>query len=409
MSTIYSLTNQVNGVGVHYFKYGYNAAPEAAMLMYDLTDLNKETINWKTLKLKNIADKVSITQSGDAVAWYQDDLKRATATITVKTSTTVFETGESIVAGEVLFNRNTGTTYNVASVSGAAVTITVADSALAVGDTIVRMGFSKLYGSDSSFTPTRNALTETTNYIQFSEFLIPSDMIENNKSRVFLKDGKQYAESLITDAARDAVLSAVTSFYKGVKAKTSASGTYRYTAGGLDNFIPASYKVNIKGADDEATKENIRTQLEVAYGSGVDGIYDNNNLIFLCNSKMASTIDRLYENAVQFNDELTAINMNIKVMNLEGRRLRIVESGVLNHIEGTSRAVGYFLPLKDTFMYNVPNRALDENNKMLPNGFGIMYQKSINNIEVVNNALATTHSFVYGTINSGAYQRWIYA
>jgi len=380
------------------------------MLMYNLEDLNKDTINWKSLKLKGISDKVSLTQSGDAVAWYQDDLKKATQAVTVVTSTTVFETAATdIIAGEVLFNRDTGATYNVASVSGAEVTITAADASLAVGDVIVRLGFSKLYGSDNSITPTRNDLTETTNYIQFSEFLIPSDMIENNKSRVFLKDGKDYMESKITDASRDAVLSAVTSFYKGVKAKTSASGTFRYTAGGLDNFIPTSYKVNIKGADDPDTKDNIRTQLEAAYGSGVDNIFGNNNLIFFCNSKMASQIDKLYEDAVQFNDEITAINMNIKIMNLEGRRLRIVESGTLNHIEGTSRAVGYLMPLQDTFMYNVPNRVMDAGNKMLPNGFGIMYQKGIDNIESVNNALATSHSFVFGTVNSGAYQRWVYA
>lgn len=166
--------------------------------------------------------------------------------------------------------------------------------------------------------------------------------------------------------------------------------------------------MNIKGADDAATKANIRTQLEVAFSSGVDGIFDANNMIFMCNSKMASTIDRLYEDAVQYNDELTAININIKTINLEGRKLRIVESGMLNHIEGSSRAVGYFFPLKDTFMFNVPNRVADANGKLLPNGFGIMYQKPVTNMESVNNALATTHSFLFGTANSGAYQRWIY-
>lgn len=47
-------------------------------------------------------------------------------------------------------------------------------------------------------------------------------MIENNTSRIFLKDGKALTESKITDAARDAVTSAVTSFYKGIKAKTAS-------------------------------------------------------------------------------------------------------------------------------------------------------------------------------------------
>lgn len=139
MSTLYSLTNEIDSVGVHYFKYGFPAAPEAALLMYDMEMLNKETIDWKNLKLKNISGKTSLTPDGEAITWYQDDLKRATATVTVVTSTTVFETGETIVAGEVLFNRDTGTTYNVASVSGAAVTITAADASLAVGDVIVRM------------------------------------------------------------------------------------------------------------------------------------------------------------------------------------------------------------------------------------------------------------------------------
>jgi len=329
--TLYSLTHKIDGAGVHYFKYGFPAAPEAAMLMYDLEQLNKDTLDWKSLKLKDIAQKVSLTPDGEAVYWYEDDLKRATAAITVRTSDTVFETGASIVAGEILYNRSTRKTYVVSSVAGAAVTISAADTGTAVGDVIVRLGFSKLYGANSSFTPARNNLTESTNYIHFSEYLIPSDMIENNKTRLFLKDGKAYLESKITDAARDAVLNAVTGFYTGIKAKVSASGTYRYAAGGLDHFIPSGYKVNIKGADDAATKQNIRTQLEAAYGSGVQGIYDMNNLVFMCNSKMASVIDGLYENAVQYNDELTAINVNIKTINLEGRKLRIVESSTLNH------------------------------------------------------------------------------
>lgn len=409
MSTIYSLTNSVDKVGVHYFKYGYQAAPEAAMLMYDLELLNKDTIDWKNLKLKNLATKISMTPDGESVTWYEEDLQKATAAITVVTSTTVFETGASIVAGEILFNRNTKTTYVVSSVSGAAITITAADASAAVGDVLVRMGFSKLYGADSSFTPTRNALTDSSNYVHFSEYLIPSDMIENNKSRIFLKDGKEYAESKITDAAREAVWNSVTNFYTGIKAKVSASGTYRYAAGGLDYFIPSGYKVNIKGADAAGTKANIRTQLEVAYGSGVEGVYDANNMMFFCNSKMASKLSELYEDKVIINDELKAIGMNLKTINLEGRKLTIVESSVINTFTGNAYAVGYFFPLKDTFMFNVYNRVLDSAGKMMPNGFGVMYQKSITNLETVNNALATAHSFIFGTVNSGAYQRWIYA
>jgi hypothetical protein len=238
MANLYTKTNEVNGLGVHYFKVGYQEAPEVMLLPYDISSLTEDTINWSSLKLKDIADKVSLNPTGEAVEWYLDDIKEATAAITVRTSDTVFETGASIVAGEQLYNRTTGNTYLVTSVTGAAVTIDAADAATLVGDVIVRTGFSKLYGADSSLSTTRAEMSNYSNYIQFSEFAIASDMIDLNKSRVFLKDENEYMKSKFADAARKAVLNSLYSFYIGKKAKVSASGTYRYMAGGLDQFIP---------------------------------------------------------------------------------------------------------------------------------------------------------------------------
>lgn len=408
MANLYTKTNEINGVGVNYFKVGYQEAPEVMLLPYDISSLTEDTINWSTLKLKDISEKVSLNPTGEAVEWYLDDIKEATAAITVRTSDTVFETGASIVAGEQLYNRNTGKTYLVTSVTGAAVTIDAADAATLVGNVIVRTGFSKLYGADSSLATTRNEMSNYSNYIQFSEFSISSDMINLNKSRVFLKDENEYTKSLFADAARKAVLNSLYSFYIGKKAKVSASGTYRYMAGGLDQFIPWGNKVNIKGVDATATKAKIRTQLEIAYGSGVANIYQENNLVFFCTAKMSSELDSLYEDAIIYNDKLESVGINIKTINLGGRKLRIIESSILNTIFG-SAAVGYLYPLKDTFMYNLPSRRFDKDMKIQKNGWGIVYDKPITNLESTTSALAVTHSFVFGTAATGAYQRWTYA
>lgn len=408
MATIYSKTNEIHAKWIEYFRVGYQEVPEVMLLPYDISTLTGDTINWGTLKLKDISEKISLNPTGEAIEWYIDDIKEATAAITVRTSDTVFETAANIVAGEELYNRNTGKTYVVTSVTGAAVTIDAADAGSLVGNVIVRTGFAKLYGQDNGLAVTRNDLTNFSNYIQFSEYTIASDMIDLNKTRVFLKDEVEHMKSLVGDAARKAVLSSVFSFYIGKKAKISSGGTYRYTAGGLDQFIPWGMKVNIKGVDATATKANIRTQLEIAYGSGVANIYQENNLVFFCTARMSSELDALYEDAVIYNDKLESIGINIKTINLGGRKLRIVESSILNTIFG-SAAVGYLYPLKDTFMYNVPNRRFDKDMKIQKNGWGIMYDKPITNLEATTSALATTHSFVFGTATSGAYQRWTFA
>jgi hypothetical protein len=123
---------------------------------------------------------------------------------------------------------------------------------------------------------------------------------------------------------------------------------------------------------------------------------------------MSSELDGLYEDAIIYNDKLESIGINIKTINVGGRKLRIIESSILNTIFGNA-AVGYLYPLKDTFMYNLPSRRFDKDMKIQKNGWGIVYDKPITNLESTTSALAVTHSFVFGTAATGAYQRWTYA
>lgn len=103
---------------------GYAEAPEAAMFMYDLRDLNKENIDFKSIKIKDIVQKVRRSEDGQKIVWYRQDLKEALVNVNTATSATSVAVDTSgVLAGEQLFNQTTGETAVVQSVSGTTLTL----------------------------------------------------------------------------------------------------------------------------------------------------------------------------------------------------------------------------------------------------------------------------------------------
>ena len=413
MATILDTTQKKVGYGLHLIQYGYSQAQEISLLMYNLADLNSNNLDFRNMKLKGVASKVSTTEDGESVLWKEEDIKEALVTVDTVTSATVFTCDTTgLAVGEVLYNQTTKESALVVGVSGLQITLDspgfLVANGFASGNKIVRANFSKKYGVDHGHKVGRNQLSDYSNYIQFTEEQIDSDMIANNKNYLFVENDERN-KTIFSDASRKIIKGIVSGFYVGKKFKTNTTGDYQYGAGGLNEFIPAGAKVNIKGVDAEATKANLRTQLQKAYQSGLEGIYGANKLLAFCTTKFASEIDALYENKVIYNDSLKSVNIQIKEYMVGGFKLNMVVSNVLDYDMGDI-AMAYLVPIDYVFTYMLPRAAVQEDGKTTQMvGRGIVYKKPQTTIEKSTIALATNFSFIFQGIGSGAYRRLIIA
>jgi hypothetical protein len=98
-----------------------------------------------------------------------------------------------------------------------------------VSDKLVRSSFAKQYGVDHALRDSRNTLSQQVNYIQFTEHAIDSDLIDNNKTLLYMtqeeKDKAKYG-----DVSRNIIKGIISGFYTGAKLKTNASGQFQYSA-----------------------------------------------------------------------------------------------------------------------------------------------------------------------------------
>lgn len=409
MATILDTTQAKVWVWLHLVEYGYSEAPEISLLMYDLASLNVKDIDFRWLKLKWVAGRVSTSESWESVVWKEEDIKEALITVATATSATeVIVDVSGVIVWEVLYNQTTKETALVVAVSGTTLTLEtpgfLTANGYAVGNKIVRSSFSKKYWVDHGHRVGRNALTDYSNYIQFTEEQIDSDMIQNNKNYLFTSNDDRN-KIIFSDASKKIIKGICSSFYTGKKFKTNTSGAYQYGAWGLNEFIPAWAKVNVKGIDKEATKANLRLQLQRAYQSGLKGIYGANKLLGFCTTKWAAEIDDLYESKVLYNDELKAVNIQIKQYNVGWFKMNMVVSNLLDY-DMWDIAMMYLVPIDNVFTFMLPRAAVNEDGKTSQMvGRGIVYKKPQTTIELSTIALATNFSFVFEGIGSGAYRR----
>lgn len=411
MGNIYNTGTKIVGSGLHLVKYGYAEAPEVALLMYDMKDLNQESLDFRSLKLKNVAMNASISQTGDAIEWNEEDLKQAVVTITAFTSATSFTVDATdMQVGEMLYNQTTGgVEAMVVAVAGSVLTLAAPGFVgSANANKIIRSSFAKKYGVDHAMRTGRNDLTSLTNYIQFTEQAIDSDMILNNQTLLWTSQ-EEKDKRKFSDASRAIIRGVASGFYTGKKLKSNASGTDQYSAGGLEEFILAGNKVNIKGADNTATKANLRTQIQKAYQCGLSGIRQKNKMLFFCNTAFANMVHDLYENAIQYNDELTAINLNIRRYSVAGHEMSLVVSNHLDYHIGSTIPTCYIVPIDYAFLYMLPRGALKEDGKTASLvGRGVVYKKPQSTFEKSTVALATNYSFMFQGVNSGGFRKMTY-
>ena len=120
MATALNSTTKVNGKGLHLVRYGYAEAPEVALLLYDISKLNEENLDFKSLQLKGVASEVSTSEDGYSIVWKEEDVKEAYIKVTAKTSaTSITVDANDVIVGETLYNQATEETALVVAVTGA--------------------------------------------------------------------------------------------------------------------------------------------------------------------------------------------------------------------------------------------------------------------------------------------------
>ena len=407
MATSLQETTKVNGKGIHLVRYGYAEAPEVALLLYDLSKLNEDNLDFKSVELKGVSREATLTEDGESITWKEEDIKEAYLTVDTATSaTSVKVDATDVQVWETLFNQATQETALVVAVSTSSLTLAspgFAGSAYAAGNKITRVSFAKKYGVNHGHRVKRNDLITYSNYVQFTEELIDSDMIENNKTYLFVTP-EQRTKMIYSDASRKIIKWIVSSYYLGKKMKSNASGEWQYSAGGLIEFVPAANNVNIKGADDNATKANLRLQLQRAYQCGLKGVYGKNKLLAFCTTKFAADLDALYENKVVYNDKLNSVDIQITSYNVWGFKLNMVVSNVLDYdLWDVSQC--FIVPIDYTFLFMLPKGVTGKDGKTL-DVFGrwVLYDKPQETYEKKTQALATNFSFYFKGISSGAYR-----
>lgn len=407
MTKIYDLVTKVNGKGIDLVRFGYEESPEMMYMLYNMYDLNKQDLDFRNKRLKGISEKVSITEDGESITWYSEDMKEAKVTIATFTSGTSWVVDlTDIQVGEELFNARTGATVIVSDVSGTTVTLNgTGDAAWQAGDTLSRVWVGKQYWASSVFTTARNDLSSATNYIQYMAVKVASDMVSNNKTRLFYENPQEFARSVFGDSSRKILKSYAQLFYFGVKGKNTIGGSTVYTAGWLEEFIGAGNKVDLSGADDAATKANLRRELLSAYATGLSGIMGKNKMLAFCTSKFKAELDMLYEDKVVYNDKLQDVEVEITSYSVGGRKLNLVESTILNTTIG-DYATAYLVPIDYAFVYNVPFTTVGDDGKSLQNtGKWVVFVPPQTTFETKDVRLCTTFSFMFMAADSGSYKK----
>lgn len=408
-----SLFTAADWKGLNLFEYGHDEALESALVLFDMDTLNQGNLDFRNVQPKRIAFKQTVTENGDTLEWYDSDTKEAHLTISSfdcqDSDTLQFEvgtvSGSAVQEGEYLFNRNTEVTYLVTDISGSVITSNTPDTNASKDDVLVRLWFSKTYDSDDGYNYTRQDSVQMSNYFEFTEQQITSDMITNNRNGLFYQTQQERLQAEFKDSSAKIVSQMVRSMYVGVKDKYNTGSGSRYRSGGINDFLSSSYKHNIYNSDIDVVKSNFRDVITKASQSGLE-MKDQTRLI-LCTTKFKQKIADLYDNNIRYVDELSSVGITVDEVDLVGYRARLVESNVLNNVYG-DQAVAFLVPIDYLYLHVLPKWVSDDQANVQNFGKGVTYLKPQNTFESSTLALGTNFSYMFGGINSGGYRKITY-
>lgn len=393
----------------------------AALGFYNLADLNNPKFDFGTAKIKKARSKVDSFSDTNKFIWYEDSIKEYDFLTTSAAAPWVViysVANPNIIVWDKLYVMNAAgdtETQIVIAVWGGNVTVDQNTIGFASGDRVVRFGHAKTYGVYSGRSASVNDYISLDNYVEFAFSILDpakTDIMTNNLDRLMYDNVDDYLEQeIFAPASRDIVRSMVTSLYTGRKDANLVWGNTIYTAWGLEEFIPTSAaNVNIKGTDDKETIQNLRAQLALVYGSGVDGIYKKGRVMAFCNFAMSSQIDDLFIDKIDhLPNYLDGFGINVKRLDLNGRPLDIVEDSILTHLYGDQKVM-FIVDIENVIIKNLMNDVIGKDGKTSPKlGTSVIWEKPQDTPELREIGLFTNFSFEFHGITSGTFRKLLYA
>lgn len=416
MTKVIDLLVKQNGKGIYHFRSGYPEAPSLLQLIYPQVEFNKPNFDFKTAKPKKVSPIVSTLWDERKITWYEDNVKEVwftwTNTVAALTITGITVSITSLVVWDIIRNVTTGETMLVTASSAWTISVDVNAKWITTWDSFLRIWFSKAYGIYSARQSSYNDAIDYSNYIQWvSEELDPTktDVLTNNLNRLFYSDANEYIKELYAQASRSIVRAMINSFYVGRPWATVVSANTRYTAWGLEFFVPNSAKdINIRWANKDETIKNLRDQLERVYSSWVTGIRTKWRVIMYCNTAFTSVLDDLFmdktNNLQQAgNGVLESFWINVRRLQVGSNTIDFVQDTFLD--DNFSYAVWFIVDTEWVSLFNLAKWVISQTWQMVDSLLSsTVFVSPQTTVETRTVSLVTHFSWMFKNVSSWAFR-----
>jgi len=379
MATVNNILTQINGQWIYLMKYGYMEVPSSMLMFYNLADLNKPNFDFKSAKPKNVVREVSMfSNEKHKVKWNEENIREQSlsATTAAGAGTTSFDVDVAYLQEwDALFNPRTGETMHVVAVSWNTVTVDENNNWVNSWDTLVRSTYAKTYLVSDASRYQRNDVDELWNYVQYNMVELNSDEVDMatmNLTRLFYNSPAEYLkEGVFARASRKFVYDMMMTLYTWKRDVEVASTWWdKFFTWWLDYFLrteyPVWYNVNFRWATDKESIQNLRDEVTKAYASWVPWLYANNRLVMFVNTAMAAQIDDLFMDKITYlENDLNHFSINMKEINMNGRKITIVEDVMLNYLYPNQK-VWYIVDLQWIGLFQVANDVIDSSWRTVP-------------------------------------------
>jgi len=440
MVSIHSVATELRDQAINLFRYGYKEVASAAVLFYDLADLNKGDVDWKNIKPKMTKVKVNMNLDGWVkwkVTWQEVDLKDQVMEVASVTDGDTFVLNVvwpiSFKRWEKLYNVDDNVQYvitaDASTATAGATTLTVdvdSTTGAAAWESIRLLWYSKPYNANEGNSFDADQYSELYNLYQRVNMAIDFDQAEVNTMKIQFNTIWEYLKYKVGEASRRMLRGIMRDFYKASRGTTSIWGNTAYTAWGIDYFIrnesgvawlnlgtgswAGTWEININGADTAARRVALFDAIERIYRSGLPNLRAPNNLIFFCTSSFMREIEELFYDKLVVNDTLDKIGITVSTINFLWMPVSFMVDNVLDDLETkydwTIKKVCYSIPVNYLGMHllanDVPTKWWTTVTKF---GYGKIFVPSQTTEEQSDIRLYTVISYSFWGIKSGAYRK----
>ena len=415
--------------------------------MYNIIDLNAETIDWKNIKPKPFKMETKENLMFDAtfgvkVTRQEINVRDQVLAITIAapgslTCTCVwpiaFKRWQWFWNPQRQESYQLNTDVAVTTVWATTITLLVVNIFNAVaGDNLRMSGFSKAYSTTDSNTFNADQLNTLENYFTRANMSIILDQNEVNTLRQFKWDNKSYLIQKVQEASRKMLINMWRAIYTGVRGVNSIWGASSLTAGWLDWFLRnesatpgANYgtgtgawtgEININGASIPAKRNAFQDAITNIFMSPLPNIKWANKIISFCTTTFMREVEELYYDKLIMPNNLEKMELSVKTISFIGWQITFIVDEVLDDLNKYEKIAGsgvydikkycYFCPIDYCKLIFLANDVVTKDGlSTMALGVGKYFIPPQTIPELFEIQLYTSYSLVFWAIRSGAYRK----